>query len=59
MKSEKVPAICPRCKGNGYFDNNIQCPQCDSQGETLLEKSQTFVNIYGSRESIADMWWQS
>jgi len=58
-EEEQVLAICPRCKGNGYFNNDIQCPQCDSQGETLINKSQAYKNCYGTYESIADKGWEA
>ena len=48
-------AICPRCKGNGYFkvkesverqvDKIIQCPMCDSQGELTLDEK-TFIEQF-------------
>tara|TARA_R110002110_G_scaffold360836_2_gene570540 strand:- start:392 stop:592 length:201 start_codon:yes stop_codon:yes gene_type:complete len=41
--SKSRTAICPRCKGNGYFtvkesveqpqDTVVQCPMCKSEGE--------------------------
>jgi hypothetical protein len=52
-EEKKVLAICPRCKGNGYFNNDIQCPQCNSSGWALINKSQAYKNCYGTYESIA------
>ena len=49
MDKETKKVICPRCKGNGYFkikesveravDKVVQCPMCNSQGETYEEKT--------------------
>ena len=54
----EVKAICPRCFGNGFIRmpagcaHQINCPQCDSQGEVMLPIELTFVNEDGGRESI-------
>tara|TARA_Y100001972_G_C7387296_1_gene202450 strand:- start:44 stop:277 length:234 start_codon:yes stop_codon:yes gene_type:complete len=62
MSEQLVKSICPRCDGNGFIRvpdllgeevDQHDCPQCDSMGELFLPEKQTFVNEYGSRESIA------
>ena len=59
--NHEVKAICPRCFGNGFIRvhdklgediDEMDCPQCDSQGEVMLPVKFTFVNSDGGRESI-------
>ena len=54
-----VKAICPRCFGNGFIRvhdklgediDQMDCPQCDSQGWVMLPASQCRVNIEGGVE---------
>ena len=54
-----VKAICPRCKGNGYirvYDklgediDEVNCPQCDSQGWVMLPANQCRENVEGGIE---------
>lgn len=55
----EVKAICPRCFGNGFIRvhdklgediDQMDCPQCDSQGWVMLPASQCWVNIEGGVE---------
>ena len=55
----EVKAICPRCFGNGFIRvhdklgediDQMDCPQCDSQGWVMLPASQCRVNIEGGVE---------
>jgi DnaJ-class molecular chaperone len=59
--SELVKTICPRCNGNGFIRiqdllgediDQMDCPQCSSQGWILLPEELTFINEDGGRESI-------
>ena len=56
---QKVEAICPRCKGNGYIrlqGKQYDCPQCDSQGWVMLPANQCRRNIEGG---IEPKWMKS
>mgnify|MGYP003115190100 CR=1 FL=1 len=54
----EIKAICPRCKGNGYIviisnfvrRQEVNCPQCNNQGETMLPANQCRVNVEGGIE---------
>ena len=57
--NHEVKAICPRCFGNGFIRihdklgedvDQMDCPQCDSQGETWLPANQCRVNVEGGIE---------
>ena len=64
IKIAKHACICPMCHGNGYiriatgntskdFRNNseiVQCEQCDSAGELLIEEpTLEFLEAMGSK----------
>ena len=56
---QKVKAICPRCKGNGYIivqGKPYDCAQCDSQGEVWLPAEQCRVNVEGG---VDPRWMKS
>ena len=47
---QKVKAICPRCKGNGYIvvqGKPYDCAQCDNQMFVWLPANQCRRNIEG------------
>ena len=50
---QKVKAICPRCKGNGYIvvqGKPYDCAQCDNQMFVWLPANQCRINIEGGIE---------
>ena len=50
---QKVKAICPRCKGNGYIrvqGKQVDCPQCECEGWVMLLAYQCRENIEGGIE---------
>ena len=64
IKIAKHACICPVCEGNGYIrvatgntskdfrDNSeiVQCEQCDSAGELLIEEpTLEFLKSFGSK----------
>ena len=54
--NHEVKAICPRWFGNGFIRmqagcaHQVNCPQCDSQGEVWLPANQCRINIEGGTE---------
>ena len=56
---QKVKAICPRCKGNGYIvvqGESYDCAQCDNQMFVWLPANQCRRNIEGG---IEPKWMKS
>ena len=56
---QKVKAICPRCKGNGYIvvqGKPYDCAQCDNQMFVWLSANQSRRNIEGG---IEPKWMKS
>ena len=50
---QKVKAICPRCKGNGYIvvqGKPYDCAQCDNQMFVWLPANQCRRNLEGGIE---------
>ena len=50
---QKVKAICPRCKGNGYIvvqGKPYDCAQCDNQMFVWLPANQCRKNVEGGIE---------
>ena len=63
--NQEVKAICPRCFGNGFIKvhdklgediDEMDCPQCDSQGWVMLPANQCRENVEGG---IEPRWMKS
>ena len=57
--NHEVKAICTRCFGNGFIRihdklgedvDQMDCPQCDSQGWVMLPANQCRENVEGGIE---------
>jgi RecJ-like exonuclease len=55
--------ICPRCRGNGYIkvmdsienptETIHQCPQCDSQGEIMIDEQRMKSVLQKERDLLS------
>ena len=55
--------ICPRCRGNGYIkvmdsienptETIHQCPQCDSQGEIMIDEQRMKSILQKERDLLS------
>ena len=55
--------ICPRCRGNGYIkvmdsienptETIHQCPQCDSQGEIMIDEQRMKSILQRERDLLS------